>query len=477
MKKSTLLFTLLAFIFVGLTTTAQQSKHKTKNQAFTRTKHSLPENAAHIKSDKHHTPKEVLFSRPGNSEDYGWDYANETWMHLANTTYTYNASGELLEQLSTEPFAGTNVMKTTWAYDTHGNMTEMVFYYWYGSEWEITDGYKTIYTYDNNGNITEEISQYWDYSTNDWMNDWRETTTYDNNGNITEEMGQEWINDAWVNDWKDTYTLNGNGVPTSLLVSTWVNDAWVIEGQYIDVVWHNWQKEQIQSYVYQYFYNDVWINAERLTASYSGDNYVEVYEYWSGSVWENEYRDSYTASATEEVWTYEYWENGEWVYGDRYTDTYDDHGNWTGYTYEYWENGEWQIDYGDMAAHTYNNDGDLIETIQKYWDYELEEYVNSGRYVYSNFQYFESGITDRNSLENVTIFPNPVSSSIHIQIDDPEIDFYRLDIMNLAGQTIYSNSYSNLSSSINVENLEQGLYILRITADNNKIHTYKLTKK
>ena len=61
----------------------------------------------------------------------------------------------------------------------------------------------------------------------------------------------------------------------------------------------------------------------------------------------------------------------QWVFESKDTETFDDHGNSTGYKYEYWENGAWVIQYAMGMTHTYNEDGDITETIFSQWDYGI----------------------------------------------------------------------------------------------------------
>jgi hypothetical protein len=336
-----------------------------------------------------------------------------------------------------------------------------------------------MYTYDNNGNITEEISQYWDYLTNSWVNSWKEMTVYDNNGNVVEQSDQYWENGEWVNDWKDVLTINTSGVPIELTEYVWEGNEWVPDEKYTDIVWHNWEDLENsvpESYIGHYYNNGTWVNYERYNAIYTGENYVGTYEMWENNAWVNSERDTYTETATEQILVYQYWENGQWVNSGRDTETFDDHGNSTGTKYEYWYNGAWIVNYANAQNHTYNNDDDITETIIMNWDELTLSLVNSAKYMYSNFYHFESGIYGRNSTIDVHIYPNPVSSAMNIKINEVGINQYQVDILNVTGQTIYTSSYSSLSASINVENLNRGIYILRITTDNNKTYNYKLMK-
>jgi len=78
---------------------------------------------------------------------------------------------------------------------------------------------KHTYTYDANGNMTEELCQYW-YN-NAWVISWEYTYTYNTNGNMTEELWQYWENNAWANSRKHTYTYDANGNMTEELWQSW----------------------------------------------------------------------------------------------------------------------------------------------------------------------------------------------------------------------------------------------------------------
>jgi hypothetical protein len=75
------------------------------------------------------------------------------------------------------------------------------------------------------------------------------------------------------------------------------------------------------------------------------------------------------------------------------------------------------------------------------------------------------------------VFPNPVSNTFTIQIDESKISRYQVNIVNLAGQTIFSNTYSNPSISINADGFTSGMYLLNIKTDDGKIHNSKLLKQ
>jgi hypothetical protein len=86
------------------------------------------------------------------------------------------------------------------------------------------------------------------------------------------------------------------------------------------------------------------------------------------------------------------------------------------------------------------------------WNPSLTAPENLSKYIFSDFLHFTTDVPEiSNLLNNVKVFPNPVSSNFNIQIDENKISNYHVNIVNLSGQTIFSNTYSNPSISINAE--------------------------
>src|SRR4030042_24832 len=72
------------------------------------------------------------------------------------------------------------VLDSSYIYNWNSNFND-----WVGnSRW--------VHTYDANGNLIEEIHCNWDSETNDWVGYSRYVSTYDANGNQTEVIGYQW---------------------------------------------------------------------------------------------------------------------------------------------------------------------------------------------------------------------------------------------------------------------------------------------
>lgn len=107
MKKSTII-TLVAFLFFGVTVIAQEQTHEKKSDLLKRTNYHFNKDTKNESQLTHSQFSKGQVSRPGNSEDYFWESGSSTWFHSTNTEYTYNETGQLLEQLATEANTGAN---------------------------------------------------------------------------------------------------------------------------------------------------------------------------------------------------------------------------------------------------------------------------------------------------------------------------------------------------------------------------------
>lgn len=70
---------------------------------------------------------------------------------------------------------------------------------------------------------------------------------------------------------------------------------------------------------------------------------------------------------------------------------------------------------------------------------------------------------------NISVFPNPANGILNIS----GIETANIEIYNISGQLVFSQQNINNNSSINIENLQTGIYILRVKEKNN-IYTQKI---
>jgi hypothetical protein len=170
------------------------------------------------------------------------------------------------------------------------------------------------------------------------------------------------------------------------------------------------------------------------------------------------------------------WTDQGWGEKEKYEGTFDNNGNATGLNYSLWNNTLWVVEMALFFDLTYNESDDVTEMVIRFWDPSLTAPKNLSKYIYSNFLHFITKVPEINVPGIVKVFPNPVKSIFTILIDENKITNYQVNIVNLAGQTIFSNTYSNPSISINTEGFTPGVYLMNIKSDEGKIYAGKLLK-
>jgi hypothetical protein len=83
------------------------------------------------------------------------------------------------------------------------------------------------------------------------------------------------------------------------------------------------------------------------------------------------------------------------------------------------------------------------------------------------------GIDESNLSDAISLMPNPVSDQLTIQFNNFSGDQINVEMTNVQGQVVYSNQYVNISSNgtrtIDVSNLNKGMYIVKFTSENEVI--------
>jgi hypothetical protein len=80
---------------------------------------------------------------------------------------------------------------------------------------------------------------------------------------------------------------------------------------------------------------------------------------------------------------------------------------------------------------------------------------------------------------NVSIYPNPSSELVFIEILDTKLEWVYVKIIDQTGRLILSEQYQGIRNKIgiNTQDLPQGIYILNLSDNNQTLGTYNLLKK
>ena len=69
------------------------------------------------------------------------------------------------------------------------------------------------------------------------------------------------------------------------------------------------------------------------------------------------------------------------------------------------------------------------------------------------------------NLFNINIYPNPSNGIINIEFIDYDIQNVLIELINLQGQVVFVQTITNQKNTINVSDLDKGLYIIKIYTD------------
>ena len=84
-------------------------------------------------------------------------------------------------------------------------------------------------------------------------------------------------------------------------------------------------------------------------------------------------------------------------------------------------------------------------------------------------QCFGEGVNDMEQSA-VKIYPNPVNTTLTIELDNGSDDITRFEVYNAAGEMVLTETPNSITSTLNVEQLSTGLYILKVIGSTTTYH-------
>ncbi len=90
-----------------------------------------------------------------------------------------------------------------------------------------------------------------------------------------------------------------------------------------------------------------------------------------------------------------------------------------------------------------------------------------------------TGVDTKGNENSISVFPNPTTGQFQIQIDSEnefKSDGYRIEIVNMLGEKVYSSNIRHQVSNINISDKPTGIYFLHLKS-NTKTYNQKVIKK
>jgi len=403
----------------------------------------------------------------------------DQYLPIYNQRLYYDASGNLArlqdEWLNPDTYIWENNSRTDLSYDMLGNLSQTLNQAWdeSSSSWESTD--KAEYGY-NTSNILNQITEYaWNESTNQLVLSSKVDITLDENNLRTQSVVSVWqaSSSEWVEQWKYEYSYTAND---NLLEET-------------EFVWDPDLSDWIYTWKAQLSYNENDLLILREEFEWDTDTEAWLNSIKSEYTYEvnNNVKDQTDSQYLEELWQ-EVWK-GEY--------TFDEQNNPLTETYSVLEEGATQLSYAARYEYFYDQEvllTDLLAPSPNWFLADYSEQIVSKPLAYVSYEYnpdpagfeiyyrevyyynqagFPLGAASV-SEEIASLFPNPVRESLTINFNGA-LPSARFELYDLSGKSIMRRQVEN-GSVLNLEELEEGIYLYRITTRKH-FQSGKLVKK
>lgn len=192
-----------------------------------------------------------------------WDEDTE-WVENYMSEYSYDLNGNILEQLNYYNYTDSLELtgRIRYIYTTSGQPEERYNDSWVDSTQTFEESSKGVYSYDSNGNETGYVQYYW-YN-DDWDPSHRLEMLYDDQNRLTEEINSYWNGSQWSPTNRYTYEYSEGPDPLSRINHYWdsyTTNDWVMsqkDGYFYDTkgnlfrtISYNWDSDWVESWKYE----------------------------------------------------------------------------------------------------------------------------------------------------------------------------------------------------------------------------------
>lgn len=87
-----------------------------------------------------------------------------------------------------------------------------------------------------------------------------------------------------------------------------------------------------------------------------------------------------------------------------------------------------------------------------------------------------TAVTEKNKAGVITIFPNPATHSVMIDLGNNASEGFMYELTDGNGKILLNSKIKDRTGTINVSELSSGIYFITISSNSSKSNTYKLIK-
>jgi hypothetical protein len=107
--------------------------------------------------------------------------------------------------------------------------------------------------------------------------------------------------------------------------------------------------------------------------------------------------------------------------------------------------------------------------------------IGSGTVSQGVQQAFEFQTLSNSELNTINLsaimYPNPTSDYVMLKISDHALDNLSYNLIDINGKAISNGRITNGDTQINMQQLEMGMYIIKVSQNNQELKTFKIIKK
>ena len=382
-----------------------------------------------------------------------------------------------------------------------------------GASLNVNDS--TSYTYYSNnrgGDLTHTMK--YDVATNmnfvgdtAFNNNLNYLQTFDANNNILTTITQVWSSGAWVNSTNIVYSYNAAGQIASKVYQSWGGASWVNTSEevysyntagelYLDQtnVWNSLTSSFLPSSQNIYYYDGTGRLLQEVDQTYNSVS--GLYDYTSQIL--------YTYSLITNTTTYSNWTGSAFVNNYMYTDTYDSTGDLLTDLYQTFNGSAWvnqvlhvysgfsgtmpgveidQIwdttgggtwDNVKKYMYAYNGFGQMTSSVGESWNpgvgWEFASGDPTSYYYYASYSAAVKNVVTNNG--SVNLYPVPAQNILHVDLNWNEAQSATISMYDMTGREVNKMSVpfgSQFSGAISVNNLADGMYVIRIEGTQGQI--------
>jgi hypothetical protein len=379
-----------------------------------------------------------------------------TFLFLTLCSLTIFGQVKLTSSL-TEFFDGTsytNIEKTVFTYGSSNNLLRETGFSWIATEWKKSS--ESIYTYNVDNMAIVDLYQEYDMNTNTISFRERSNYMYNADGNLIQILEEEYLGSSWVNVYKSDLQYSNNRISSGLSYE-WNGSNWVYAEDSSKITINYNSNGTVSSIDNDVMDDASWVASFRTIYTYDDSNRITLQnqQAWNGTSWVTLYREE---------------------------NTYDTFGNAIEQK-EYYSNNDTLTLVSDETF-TFDTTQLMASFIHPFKDKTGIDYLFSGEKIVNKiinsitfndynttYNYGEATASANDfSLVDVKVYPNPAANFIKVSAENATIK--NIELYTILGKKIMTS----IKNDLNIENLVNGVYVLKIQSKKGDFATKRIIK-